>query len=62
MEPDLERLSEADRDLRRDTDLDLRGEADLDLLPLLLLLEREYRLPLDLECDLDRDLLRRRRL
>lgn len=56
IEPDLDRLSEADLDLRRDTDLDRRGDADLDLLPLLLLREREYRLPLDLECDLDRDL------
>lgn len=60
IEPDLDRLSEADRDLRRDTDLDRRGDADLDLLPRLrlrlLLREREYRLPLDLECDLDRDL------
>lgn len=62
IEPDLDLLSEADLDLRRDTDLDRRRDADLDLLPLLLLREREYRLPLDRECDLDRDLLLLRRL
>lgn len=31
IDPDLDRLSEAERDLRRDTDLDRRGDADLDL-------------------------------
>lgn len=56
MDPDLERLREADLDLLIDTDLDRLGEADLDLRPRLLLREREYLRPLDLECDLDRDL------
>lgn len=36
-------------DLRGEADLDLRGEADLDLLPRLLLRDREYLLPRDLE-------------
>lgn len=62
MDPDLERLREADLDLLIDTDLDRLGEADLDLRPRLLLREREYLRPLDLECDLDRDLLLLRRL